>query len=133
MSLSNLFMADAETLSHYFGPGKAIGAYESESSPTIYYIVQGSDGVIYCTCRGWISSGKGGKTKHCKHTDDFNAQNQRAQSRRQDKILAEFWAKQPGSVMAVINPAGILEFYAWAFGEGLNAGMAARQEDEDDD
>lgn len=48
-------------------PAEVLAKFESKSSPGTFHEIRRSrrDGVIYCTCRGWISH------KHCTHLTKF--------------------------------------------------------------
>ena len=47
--------------------------YPSSSSDSIYEVRRGGDGVLYCTCRGWIASKQ--VPRACKHCKDYVARN----------------------------------------------------------
>jgi hypothetical protein len=51
-----------------------IAEVPSSDGKRTYYVRQGTDGVYYCTCRGWVAlnrnpKGKGGPCKHMQHED----------------------------------------------------------------
>lgn len=53
--------------------------YDSESSNAVYEVRRGGDGVLYCTCRGWVSNlnaqrrARSPEPARCKHTKDYVA------------------------------------------------------------
>ena len=56
-----------------------LGHYDSSSSGAVYDVRRGGDGVLYCTCRGWVASlnaqkrGRTGAPAECRHTKDYVA------------------------------------------------------------
>ena len=56
-----------------------LGHYTSGSSDAIYQVRRGGDGVLYCSCRGWVSNlnaqkrAGGREPAQCKHTKDYVA------------------------------------------------------------
>lgn len=66
---------------------KILSVYTSSSNPgKEYQIVQGRDGVVYCTCTSWKMR------KHCKHLDHYNSAAQakiRVSAKREARINGE--------------------------------------------
>ena len=57
------------------GPLAVVATYPSKSCPGQQYEVRiGSDGVTYCTCKGWAYSRVEPKT--CRHLEDWKAHGQ---------------------------------------------------------
>lgn len=50
---------------------KVLDTYESSSSSAVYEVRRGGDGVLYCTCRGWVASKD--RPRACKHCKDYVA------------------------------------------------------------
>lgn len=57
----------------------------SSDGHTVHEVRRGADGVVYCTCRGWINH------KHCKHLDKWN----RNSGARMKKAIQEEAASVP--------------------------------------
>lgn len=60
--------------------GYAVLAYcDSSSSDAVYQVRRGGDGVLYCTCRGWVANlnaqkrGRIGDPAQCRHTKEYVA------------------------------------------------------------
>jgi len=50
-----------------------LDTYHSSSSSSIYEVRRGGDGVLYCTCRGWVASKS--IPRACKHCKSYVAGN----------------------------------------------------------
>lgn len=74
--------------------------YPSSSSSAIYEVRRGGDGVLYCTCRGWVSNLNAQKRQgnrepaQCKHTRDYA-------SRYPGTVYGPQWAPKVSEVSKV--------------------------------
>lgn len=50
---------------------RVLGKVQSRSNPLKFYEIKlGGDGVVYCTCRAWITN------KYCKHLEEWHSKNE---------------------------------------------------------
>src|SRR3990167_3467131 len=71
-----------------------LNTYPSSSSDALYEVRRGGDGVLYCTCRGWLSNLNAQKRQGsrdpavCKHTRGYVGEPRRT-------LWGRAWSKSP--------------------------------------
>lgn len=69
---------------------RVLARIPSHSNPAKSYEIRlGADGVVYCTCRGWVTK------KYCKHLEEYHGQGSSPLTAEEnDSIMIKFFKEQ---------------------------------------